>query len=66
MKEAYRKGFVVASPYLVNHLVELQLLKHSDTISSVSDDALGTEVETDAIYELTEEGKRFTEKWDLK
>jgi hypothetical protein len=66
LKEAYRKGFVVASPYLVNHLVELQLLKHSDTISSVSDDALGTEVETDAIYELTEEGKRFTEKWDLK
>lgn len=63
LKEAYRKGFVVASPYLVNHLVELRLLKHQSTLSSVE---LGKQsVDVDAIYELTGEGKKLTEKWGL-
>jgi len=62
LKEAFRNGLVVASPYLVNHLIELQFLKLSDTLM---------EYETErqiinAVYELTEKGKRFTEKWDLK
>jgi len=62
LKEAYRKGLVVASPYLVNHLVELQLLNFKDYISSYeSDDQI-----IDAVYELTEKGKLFTEKWELK
>jgi len=66
LKEAYRKGFVVASPYLVNHLIELQYLKHTNTISSFSDDNSGASVDVDAIYELTDEGKRLAEKWGIK
>ena len=62
LKEAYRNESVVASPYLVNHLVELQLLKRSDVISTYETD----EQIIDAIYKLTENGKQFTEKWDLK
>ncbi len=62
LKEAYRKGLVVGSPYLVNHLVELNLLKLSDFISTYeTDDQIIL-----AIYELTEKGKQFTEKWGLK
>ncbi len=62
LKEAYRKGLVVASPYLVNHLVEINLLKFSDFISTYETDNQIIH----AIYELTEKGKQFTEKWDLK
>ena len=62
LKEAYRRELVVASPYLVNHLVELQLLKFSDLISTYENDNQIIE----AIYELTEKGKQFTEKWILK
>jgi len=62
LREAYRKGLVVASPYLVNHLVELQLLTSPDFISSYSDDA-NNECIIDAEYNLTEKGKIFTEKW---
>ena len=64
LKEAYRKGFVVASPYLVNHLIELRFLKYSGTISSFGDEKQSVDV--DVIYELTNEGKQFTEKWDIK
>jgi hypothetical protein len=64
LKEAYRKGFVVASPYLVNHLVELKFLRYSDTITSFQSGKQS--VDMDAIYELTDEGKQFTEKWDIK
>lgn len=66
LKEAYRKGFVIASPYLVNHLIELQLLKYLDTISSFSDDQTNKTVDIEVIYELTDKGKEFTEKWNLK
>jgi len=66
MKEAYRKGCVVATPFLVNHLIELQYLKYADKISSFSDDETNTIVDINAIYTLTEEGKRLLEKWNLK
>lgn len=62
LKEAYRNRLVVASPYLVNHLIELQFLKLSDFISTYEND----KQIIDAIYELTDKGKQFTEKWDLK
>jgi hypothetical protein len=62
VKEAYRKGLVVAAPYLVNHLVELELLSFRDYISSYGND---TQI-IDAIYELTENGRLFAEKWELK
>lgn len=62
LKEAYRNELVVASPYSVNHLIELQYLKFSELISTLDTD----KQIIDAIYELTEKGKEFTEKWDLK
>ena len=62
LKEAYRKDLVVASPYFVNHLLELQLLKFKDFISTYETE----EQIIDAIYELTDKGKEFTERWVLK
>jgi len=62
LKEAYRKGLVVASPYLVNHLVESQFLKFTEHLSSYENDRQII----DAVYELTDKGKKFTEKWSLK
>lgn len=62
LKEAYRKGLVIASPYLVNHLVELQLLSSEDYLSSYEND----KQIIDAVYKLTEHGKLFTEKWGLR
>lgn len=66
LKEAYRKGFVVASPYLVNHLIEMQLLEYSDSLSSFEDDQTNVTADIDAIYKLTDKGKKFIEKWNLK
>jgi hypothetical protein len=62
LKEAYRNGLVVASPYLVNHLVELQFLELADLISTYGND----KQIIDAIYQMTDKGKLFIEKWDLK
>lgn len=64
LKEAYRKGFVVAYPYLVNHLVELGLLRYIQTITSFSDGHQSVDIS--ASYELTDEGMQFTEKWQIK
>jgi hypothetical protein len=61
LREAYRKGLVVASPYLVNHLLELQFLTSPDSIATYSDN--GGECIIDAAYRLTDKGKLFTEKW---
>jgi hypothetical protein len=62
IKEAYRKWVVIASPYLVNHLIEMQLLRLSDTIATYeTEDQI-----IEAIYELTEKGKQFAEKWGLR
>jgi hypothetical protein len=65
LKEVYRKGLVVASPYLVNHLVEMQLLEYSEPLSSLGDDETNISVDIDAIYKLTDRGKKFVEKWNL-
>ena len=65
LKEAYRKGFVVATPYLVNHLIEMGYLKYSITISSFSDESGGGTVDIEAIYELTDDGKNLVGKWNL-
>jgi len=62
LKDAYREGLVVASPYLINHLIELQFLEFSAFISTYGpNDQI-----IDAEYKLTEKGKAFTEKWNLK
>lgn len=66
MKEAYRRSRVLATPFLVNHLVELQYLKQGDIQSSWSDDEDGQEGIIDAWYSLTPQGRQLLEKWSLK
>ena len=65
LKYAYRKGGVVAMPFLVNHLLELGYLRQGEAIRSDTTDD-GIDVITDALYALTDEGKELLEKWDLK
>ena len=65
IKESYRKGRVVASPYLVNHLIELGYMQQKEihmTVGGVGDSG---EIVGTAIYELTEPGKAFAHKWGL-
>ncbi len=66
VKESYRKGLVVAAPYLVNHLVELGFLRQTDILTSMATATNEQGVITDAVYELTEVGKNLAENWDLK
>ena len=63
VKESYRKGCVVAAPYLVNHLVELGYIRQTEILSNVIDDDSGNSVVVTAVYELTELGKLFAQKW---
>lgn len=64
LKEAARKGIVVGVPYLLNHLVEMQLLE----LITVSTRYILEKSETiaSAAYKLTDDGTNFIEKWDLK
>jgi len=63
VKESYRNGCVVAAPYLVNHLVELGYIRQTEILSNVIDDDSGNSVVVTAVYELTELGKLFAQKW---
>jgi len=63
VKESYRKGCVVAAPYLVNHLVELRYFRQVGVLSTAIDDKSEASVVTTAVYELTDLGKRFSRKW---
>jgi hypothetical protein len=65
IKTSRRSGFVVAAPYLVNHLMELGLLHQKEVISTVRTDDPQAEVVAEAIYELTLAGAKFAEKWKL-
>lgn len=64
IKESYRKGLFVGSPYLLNHVVELQLLKPTETMSTIELSA-DKYVVIDAVYQLTPKGRQFAEKWNL-
>ena len=59
LKEAHRNQYVTASPYLVNHIVEMGLLNCGEPISFFEATTIT------AVYELTDTGKQFLEKWDL-
>lgn len=65
MKCAYRRKGVVAMPFLVNHLVELGYLQQGGPIRWDTTD-LGVDVVTDAMYLITNEGRKLLEKWELK
>ena len=65
LKEACRKGFVVASPYLVNHLIEMGYLKYSYTTMTESDEIEGKTVDVIVRYKLTNDGNNLVQKWDF-
>jgi len=62
LKTSYRKGFVFASPYLINHLLELNLMSLKEAHMKYDSD----EHIIQGIYELTEKGRNFCEKWNYK
>lgn len=67
MKQAYRKPYVVAMPFLVAHLVERQLLKQGEMLSGTREEGSTSEdwlVET-ASYTLTPVGRALLKKWGL-
>ncbi len=66
MKEAYRKGRVVAMPFLVNHLVEFGYLKFQEELSSLSEDPGFQDIVIDAVYTISDDGRRLLEQWHLK
>ncbi len=67
MKQAYRRSLVVATPFLVNHLVEFGYLSQGEILSSLSDPNTGPQgVIIDATYTITPAGRTLLEKWDLK
>ena len=66
LKQAYRKGVVVATPFLVNHLVEQQYLKYQQVVTNFRpDDSWLEHVDIAAVYEITAIGKELVEKWSL-
>jgi len=66
LKESYRKGFVAAAPYLVNHLVELGFLRQTDVLNSIVTPNHEQGAVQAAAYELTDKGRQFSEKWSFK
>ena len=67
LKQAYRRTYVVAMPFLVSHLVEQRYLEEKEVMSSMGDeDDPSVEVAISIAYIITPEGRQFLEKWDLK
>jgi DUF971 family protein len=64
LKVAYRKGFVVGTPFTLLQLVELGLIEKKELISSHTNDD-GSEVDVDVGYQITEKGRSLFEKWEL-
>ncbi len=62
LKIAYRnKVGVAATRFLLSHLIDLGLLKFKEELSSEAYD--GEIVSTEALFEITEKGKRYYKKW---
>ena len=68
MKYAYRRSVVVATPFLVNHLIEYRYLTEKEVLSNwiEVDDATEPNIIINATYTITTEGKALLDKWDLK
>ena len=67
MKQAYRKPYVVAMPFLVIHLLERQYLEFKEMLSGMREDESNEDnwlVET-AAYTLTSTGRALLKKWNL-
>lgn len=68
MKQAYRRGHVVAMPFLVNHLIEQRYLEYKEVVSNWvrSDQGPDALVDMTVVYTITERGQQLLEKWALK
>jgi len=65
LKEAYRRGLVAATPFLVNHLIEFGYLVLKQETSHWVDTGLPEGTVMDAIYTISDEGRRLLEKWKI-
>lgn len=65
LKLATRNNFgVAATPFLLEHLVEMGFLKYMEEISSYGDVGEGgLQVASEARFEITPEGLRIYNKW---
>ena len=62
LKIAERNNFgVVATPFLLSHLVDLSFLKKKETISSLAEN--GIEVDSEVLFEITTDGRRLIKQW---
>lgn len=68
LKQAYRRGHVVAMPFLVNHLIEQRYLEYKETVSNWmrGDQDPQSLVDMTVVYTITERGKELLDKWALK
>ena len=68
LKQAHRRGHVVAMPFLVNHLVEQRYLEYKETVSNWVRGDQNPEhvVDMTVVYTITERGRHLLEKWALK
>jgi hypothetical protein len=66
LKYSYRRSVVIATPFLVNHLVEYGYLAEKEVVSDWSEDANAPNIVINAIYVITPEGRVLLEKWDLR
>jgi hypothetical protein len=68
LKQAYRRGQVIAMPFLINHLIEQQYLEYKEPVVVLlraGQNAEDFEGST-AVYTITTRGRQFLEKWALK
>ena len=67
LKQAYRKPYVVAMPFLVVHLLERRLLKYGEMLSGTQEEGASDDdfiVET-ASYTITTTGRALLKKWNF-
>lgn len=68
LKLCKRKNFIAGNPFTLSHLVELGFLKKVGVNSWVGiedDEGNESHIEMDVVYEMTEKGKSFCQKWRL-
>ena len=69
LKQAYRRGTVVAMPFLVNHMIELRYLEYKEQVTHMRLLGPGQNpqdlADNTVVYAITERGKQFVEKWAL-
>ncbi len=63
LKIACRKGMVAGTPFLLNHLIDLRMLRHKHDLEIMAESDTNTEVVVTAVYEITELGSSVLTRW---